>query len=162
MIRIFAFTIITIFLLGTGTNVRADEVTYKNARFGTTITFPVRLFDHRMELPQNGDGVTFLSPDKEASLSVFGQNNALLLNVSEFAKNASQERQSGDKVTLVQAKENWVVVSGFREEKIFYERFEFGENDIIHAAILLYPANDREKYEAHLANIMATLDGPNN
>lgn len=146
----------------------ADEVVYNNHRFGISITFPAQLFDRRMPLPQNGDGVTWLG-DHDASLSVYGFNNALEHTLDSFftsVTNPESRRQSAETVTYKSKGKNWVVVSGtFNHEDtgrsmIFYERYEFGSDGQINAAILKYATKDKQKYEPYLSGIMNSLSGP--
>ncbi len=123
----------------------ADDMTYRNSRFGTSLTFPAEIFSHQMEPPANGDGMTWLSGDG-ASLAVYASNNALGLSPREFADQASQG-QGEFEVTYRRVADDWVVLSGYEEGNIFYYRFEFGADDVIHAMLLKYPPTLRDKYD---------------
>ena len=63
-------------LLGAATAAQADSLTYVNDRFGTTLTFPLDIFDGIDPPPANGDGRRFRSADG-AELAAYGRFNAL-------------------------------------------------------------------------------------
>lgn len=136
----------------------ADTLTYRNARFGTTVTFPAEIFSSQMPPPANGDGMTWVSEDG-ASLSAYASHNALMLSPREFADQASQ---GGDRfeVTYRRVTDDWVVLSGYEDGDIFYYRFEFGADDVIHAMLLKYPPTLREKYDSLTGQIGGSLAGP--
>jgi hypothetical protein len=136
----------------------ADTLTYRNARFGTTLTFPAEIFAVQMEPPANGDGMTWLSDDG-ASLAVYASNNALMLSPREFADQASQGGERFE-VTYRRVADDWVVLSGYEDGQIFYYRFEFGRDDVIHSMLLKYPPTLRDKYDPLTGRIASTLGGP--
>jgi hypothetical protein len=136
----------------------ADTLTYRNARFGTTLTFPAEIFSMQMEPPANGDGMTWLSDDG-ASLAVYASNNALMLSPRAFADQASQGGERFE-VTYRRVADDWVVLSGYEDGQIFYYRFEFGGDDVIHSMLLKYPPTLRDRYDPLTGRIAATLDGP--
>ncbi|MEP0510355.1 MAG: hypothetical protein ABJD38_16700, partial [Aurantimonas coralicida] len=41
----------------------ADDVTYRNERFGTTASFPAEAFPDQLPAPTNGDGLGWSSPE---------------------------------------------------------------------------------------------------
>ncbi|APH72056.1 hypothetical protein [Aquibium oceanicum] len=136
----------------------ADTLTYRNARFGTSLTFPAEVFSDQMEAPANGDGMTWLSDDG-ASLAVYASHNALDLSPREFADQASQG-QGEFEVTYRRVADDWVVLSGYEDGKIFYYRFEFGADDVIHAMLLKYPPTLRDKYDPLTGKLGSSLEGP--
>ena len=138
----------------------ADTLTYKNSRYGTSVTFPAELFRQAMEPPQNGDGMTWLSEDG-ASLAVYAFNNALEASPEAFADQASEPAgREGFEVTYRRVKDNWVVLSGYVEDDIFYDRFEFGADNVIHAMLLRFPRTLKPVYEPHIAAMGKSLNGP--
>lgn len=145
-------------LLVTGVG-RADSITYVNDRFGTSIAFPIELFDSREELPANGDGVVFTSRTG-ASLAVFGQYNAMELTpqtMEDFLRHGIDERST---VTYRRVGDNWTVLSGTYPGMIFYERREFGPSGIIHGFSLNYPQAVHSVYDPAVAAIAESLTGP--
>jgi hypothetical protein len=134
----------------------ADTLTYRNSRFGTTITFPAELFEQRMEPPANGDGMTWISANG-GSLAVYGANNALALDPEGLA---NQVAASGVEVTYRRVGRNWVALSGYEDGAIFYQRFEFGADDVIHGMLLRYPPSLRGVFDPLIADIAGSLGGP--
>jgi hypothetical protein len=134
----------------------ADSLTYRNSRFGTTITFPAELFEQRMEPPANGDGMTWMSANG-GSLAVYGANNALALDPDGLA---NQVAASGVEITYRRVGSNWVVLSGYEDGLIFYQRFEFGADEVIHGMLLRYPEAQRGVYDALIGDIAGSLGGP--
>jgi len=136
----------------------ADLTVYRNARFGTTLTFPSEVFTRQMEPPANGDGMTWLSDDG-ASLAAYASNNALMLSPRAFADQAS-EGNGRFEVTYRRVADRWVVLSGYEDGQIFYYRFEFGAGDVIHSMLLRYPTDRRDRYDPLTGEIGASLGGP--
>jgi len=136
----------------------AETAVYRNDRFGTTLSYPADVFSQPMEPPANGDGMTWLSADG-ASLSAHASYNALMLTPRAFADQAG--RGNGHfEVTYRRVADRWVVLSGFEDGDIFYYRFEFGADDVIHSMLLRYPAALRERYDPLTGAIGRSLDGP--
>lgn len=133
----------------------AQPFTYTNARFGTSATFPDEVFTRQAEPPANGDGMTFLAPDG-ASLAVYGSNNTLEQTPVQLADFASE----GLSVTYRKVGKDWVVLSGRDGGEVFYQRFEFGKDDVIHAFLLKYPATAKAKYDPLVGAIAHSLEGP--
>ncbi len=135
----------------------ADTLTYTNSRFGTSVTFPAEVFGERMDPPQNGDGMTWTAPDG-GSLAVFAFNNALAVTPETLA-DENEGRDDVD-VTYRRVGKDWVVLSGYEKGMIFYQRFEFGADDVIHSVLLKYPQSARETYDDLAGPIAGSLQGP--
>ena len=92
---------------------------YVNSRFGTRVTIPTEVFAPQAA-SADGDGRRFLASDAE--LEVFGwqrEGNETPVTL--------QKRLLGmkgyDRVTYTRTGGRWLVLSGFREGKIFYEKY---------------------------------------
>lgn len=137
----------------------AMALTYSNERFGTSVTFPEDIFSRHMDPPANGDGLTFLSEDG-ASLAVFGMNNALSQTAQGFIDEAKARTDPGYELTYSKAGRDWVVLSGYEDGVIFYQRMEFGADDVIHGLLIKYPPALKSKYDPLVGPIAGSLDGP--
>lgn len=155
MLRIFLIALAVVLPVA---DALADQITYRNARFGTTLTFPSDVFTQQMEPPPNGEGMTWLSDDG-ASLAVYASNNALMLSPREFADQASLGSGRFE-VTYRRVADNWVVLSGYEDGQIFYYRFEFGADDVIHSMLMRYPTDLRGRYDSLTGQIGSSLAGP--
>jgi len=137
----------------------ADTITYTNARFGTQISFPAGLFTQTAELPVNGDGALFTHPDG-GSLAVYAFNNALDLNPREMAANMRSRIGENFSITYERIAENWLVQSGFEEGLIYYQRVEFGADNVVHGFLMKWPEALRTKYDDRISGIGKSLTGP--
>ncbi|MGD9915893.1 MAG: hypothetical protein AB7S80_17585 [Rhizobiaceae bacterium] len=135
----------------------ADSLTYVNERFGTTVTFPAELFDTRLRPPDNGDGMTWTSPDG-ASLAVYGTNNVRDLDPAGLADEVGAT--PGVEITYRKVGKGWAVVSGFQDGLIFYQRFEFGADNVIHVVLIKYPKAQHARYDHASGEIAGSLGGP--
>jgi hypothetical protein len=120
---------------------------YVNDRFGTRLEFPPNVF-----APQpatNGDGRRFLS--KDAALEVFAWPNT----DGENALSMKNRLIGGDgyhHVTYNPSGSGWLVISGFRGDSIFYEKYFFRGGNV-HAFGIEFPA-DRKPFYAPLVERM--------
>lgn len=137
----------------------ADSITYKNARFGTQISFPAALFNKTAELPTNGDGALFTHPDG-GSLAVYSFNNALDLNAKEMAANMRSRIGEDFSITYERVENDWLVQSGYEDGLIYYQRVEFGADNVIHGFLMKWPESLRSKYDARVAEIGKSFGGP--
>lgn len=138
----------------------ADSLTYENSRFGTRISFPSDVFDVIDPPPANGDGRLFRSADG-AELAVYGQHNALDRTPDGMLASARSEAAGREReVTYGASGKDWVVISGYEDGTVFYERHEFGANDTIHSMVLRYPEARKTIYDGLAGAIAGTLEGP--
>ena len=133
----------------------ADIVTHENARFGTRASFPAELFQSRMELPTNSDGITWTAEDG-GSLAIYGMYNALMVSPSELLEETAGETP----LTYSNSGEDWAVASGVEDGTVFYQRWLFGSDDVIHAILLRYPVGLKDKYDPLAGPIAESLSGP--
>ena len=137
----------------------ADPFSYTNARFGTTVTFPGEVFSEQMPAPENGDGATWLAKDG-GSIAVWGMNNALEQTPKGLIDEAKARSDPGYEVTYSTSGTNWAVLSGTEDGWIFYERFEFGADDVIHGLLIKYQPGAKAIYDPLIGPIAASLGGP--
>jgi hypothetical protein len=114
---------------------------YVNDRFGMRFDYPAELFTPEPP-PTNGDGRTFRAAD--ASLQIFAFQNI------ENETPASLERrlvgaEGYENVTYSPSGSGWLVLSGFRGETIFYEKYLF-RGGIIAAFGMEFPSARKPFY----------------
>jgi hypothetical protein len=129
----------------------ARDITYRNDRFGTTATFPSEAFAEALPEPTNGDGRAWRSSNG-AELFIYARANA----GRETPASIIRDRASDDTVTYRKAGNGWVVVSGYRDGKIFYERYIF-RGGVIHSVAIRYPPSLRKTYDRLVGPITKTL-----
>ena len=153
-------TMLALWLLAPVGTADADTIDYRNDRFGTTVSFPGDLFETIRPAPQNGDGRTFTSADG-AKLFVFGQFNALELNPELLLERSKDDAKArGASVSYSATGKNWAVISGTEDDEIFYERHEFGTEDVIHSMVLRYPVAMKPIVDPAVKQIADSLAGP--
>ena len=150
---------ILIALLLSASAAMAADFTYVNDRFGTSVRFPADVFSDEQPPPENGDGRTWLSTDG-ASLAVYGSNNALEQTPESLEADAKARTEPDYKLTYSRAGDDWVVLSGTEGGLVFYERLEFGADDVIHGLLIKYRPESKAKYDPLVGPIAASLSGP--
>lgn len=129
----------------------AEQVTYRNARFGTMAAFPREAFSQQQPAPTNGDGRAWTSPNG-AELYIYARAN----RGGETPRSIIAERGSDDEVTYQRAGRRWAVVSGYRGGKIFYERYIL-RGDLVHSVAIRYPESQRARYDPLVGPITRSL-----
>lgn len=129
----------------------AEDFTYRNERFGTTATFPREAFETALPEPTNRDGRAWASPEG-AELFIYAREN----KGGETPRSVIADRASDDEVTYRKSGERWAVVSGYRDGRIFYERYIF-RGDLIHSVAIRYPESLRKRYDPLVGEITNTL-----
>jgi hypothetical protein len=128
--------------------------TYVNGRFGYSILYPYELLQIQPP-PFNGDGRRFLSKDKGAEMAVWGNFNALFRTVNEEYQGTLKDY--GDGVTYKVLLKNGFVISGIKNDKIYYQKtlyHKFKENlDVFYTFTIEYKKSDREKFDAVIQKI---------
>lgn len=133
--------------------VQARDFTYHNERFGTSAIFPREAFPDQVEAPSNGDGLGWTSPEG-AELFIYARYNL----GGETPNSVIADRSNTDRVTYRKAGRSWAVVSGYRDGRIFYERYIF-RGDLIHSVSIRYPERLRATYDRLVGPVTNTLRG---
>ena len=153
------FSLSALLLLAQATAASAGPVDYSNPRFGTTVTFPGEVFSLPEPPPENGDGMTFLSPDG-ARLAVWGSFNALEQTPEQLADWEVGHQTPNAELTYRRVAKDWLVLSGFDGDEVFYKRFEFGADGVIHGLLVTYPKALKARYDRLVGPIASSFGGP--
>ncbi|HEX2257314.1 MAG TPA: hypothetical protein VHG92_11555 [Afifellaceae bacterium] len=114
---------------------------YVNDRFGTSFSFPADIFTPSPP-PENGDGRRFVAPD--ATLEVYAWHNA----ENETAASLKRRLVGSDgytDVTYSPTGRSWLVLSGYRGDNIFYEKYFF-RSGTVHGFGIEFPAQEKPFY----------------
>jgi hypothetical protein len=87
-------------------------------------------------------------------------NNALEQTPGGLIEEAKARGDAGFELTYSAAGDDWAVLSGYEEGSVFYRRFEFGADDVIHAVHIKYPAELKPVYDPLVGPIAGSLQGP--
>lgn len=113
---------------------------YVNERFGTRLVFP-SIFTPA-EAPEAGDGRRFLSDD--ATLEVYAWENIDGETASSLKRRLLGSTGYTD-VTYSPSGRSWLVVSGYRGDNIFYEKYFFRGGEI-HGFGMEFPSEKKPRY----------------
>ncbi|GGD16630.1 hypothetical protein [Aureimonas glaciei] len=144
------FSAAAAFVLGFGPAL-AEDMTYRNERFGTVATFPREAFPEAQPEPVNRDGRAWTGPNG-AELFIYARAN----RGGETPSTIIADRAADDTVTYKKGGKRWVVVSGYRDGKIFYERYIF-RGDLVHSVAIRYPERARTRYDPLVGPITLSL-----
>jgi hypothetical protein len=128
---------------------------YRNDRFGTAIEYPSRFRPGRP--PDNNDGLSFTAADG-AALAVWGSFNIEEHDVAGLESFLREDPKKGEQITYRAAGKNWLVLSGTRDERIFYQRYLFSHrHEVVNAFEISYPAVLAASYNPIAARISKSL-----
>jgi hypothetical protein len=112
--------------------------TYVNDRYGMRFDYPADVFKPDAP-PENGDGQTFTAED--ATLEIYA-----FRNVNNDTPASLMDRMAGtegyENVTYSPSGETWLVLSGFRGNHIFYEKYMFNDG-VISAFGVDFPKDEK-------------------
>lgn len=123
--------------------VRSDGwQTYVNDRYGMRFEYPADVF-RKTEAAEDGEGRTFFSSD--ASLQIMSTRND-----SDYTPRSMMRDVAGttdyQQITYSPSGKSWLVMSGFRGENIYYEKYFF-RGGLISAFAIEFP-RDRKPFYA--------------
>jgi hypothetical protein len=112
----------------------------QNERFGLAFEYPAEMF--RFErAAERGDGEMFVAPAFNARMVVGAVKNTDGHTPASYQVFTERETYRNDRITYRKRGRNWFVLSGFKGEKIFYEKVIFScGGRLINGFALSYPA----------------------
>jgi hypothetical protein len=129
--------------------------TYRNDRFGTAIEYPGRF--RPGPPPDNNDGQRFAAGDG-ATLLVWGSLNIEERDVAGLEAFLREDPKKGEQITYRAAGKNWLVLSGTRDDGIFYQRYLISHRgEVVNAFEISYPAALGAAYNPIVARISKSL-----
>lgn len=142
--------------------VLADDVyhTYHNPRFGYSIAYPKDILYPQGD-SDNGDGQKFVSKNADASLIVYGSNNALNQSLQDLYLEESRGgtyENPAKVVTYRILKNNWFVVSGYNSRKVFYQKTILNKNQF-KSFYFEYPESKKNIYDLIIRHIASSFKG---
>lgn len=119
-------------------------MTYVNARSGASLTYPTDLFE---PLPPSagGENQRFVSRDGEAELEFIVLPRAPGQTPSSLQRSLIG-REGYEEVTYRPRGRSWFVLSGYRGDRIFYEKYMFAGGSV-QAFAMAYPSGLRHVYD---------------
>lgn len=124
-----------------------EFVNYHNSRFGFRLRYPASTF-RPGEPTENGDGQTFVTDDGQAKVVTYAALNAENLTPQAYRETLMSEYGGYDMLDYQPKGKTWFVLSGFRGDKIFYEKIMFScNNKVINVLAVSFPTAEKSKYE---------------
>ncbi|MDZ4790381.1 MAG: hypothetical protein SGJ17_04115 [Hyphomicrobiales bacterium] len=126
---------------------RVELIDYRNDRYGFRLRYPAATFKPD-EPTESGDGQTFLTVDGQAKIVTYAALNAEKLTPQAYRKTLMSEYDGYDLLDYQPQGKTWFVLSGFRGDKIFYEKIMFScGNQVINVLAVSFPKAEKIKYE---------------
>ncbi len=120
---------------------------YENERFGFRLRYPAAMFKPDRP-PEGGDGQTFITEDGQAKIVTYAALNVEKLTPQTYRKTLLAEYGGYDLLDYQPQSKTWFVLSGFRGEKIFYEKIMFScGNRVINVLAISFPKAEKLQYE---------------
>ncbi|WP_295419197.1 hypothetical protein [Sulfurovum sp.] len=139
--RIIGVMAILLFGIVSQANAQQTYTKYCNARYGFCVEYPVTF---GMEpAPTNNDGRVFYDRDGY-SMRVYGSYNALEHSLNDEMKD---EEKGFDLITYRTKKNNWYVLSGYKDDEIIYlKTYMSRDKEIFYHLYISYPAKFKTDY----------------
>jgi hypothetical protein len=159
----FSFTVVVLavlsFLGSLQAQVRHEYRTYHNARFDYSISYPADLLIPQGEAV-NGDGQRFLSRDGRTELLVYGAYNSLDQTLREiFEQESVRSTEHPNRVVTYKVLRNdWFVVSGTEDGRIFYQKTML-RNSTFKTFRIEYDKNEKQTFDSITAFIARSFNG---
>ena len=115
--------------------------TYANDRHGTEVEFPAHLF---MADPPPADGASRRFASHDATLEVAGWANNNDETVGALKRRLLQSPRY-EEVSYSPSGRDWLVLSGYRGDDIFYEKYLVRDGRV-HAFAIQFPASAKPEY----------------
>jgi hypothetical protein len=118
-------------------------VTYQNERFGYRLFYPSAVFVSG-ELPENGGGQSFYTPDGRAKIVVYGTFNTENFSARPYREIIPTEFGGYDQMDYSPTAQSWFVLSGFRGDSIYYQKVMFScGGKVINALSITFPTAEK-------------------
>ncbi|MEP0944915.1 MAG: hypothetical protein ABJH63_02185 [Rhizobiaceae bacterium] len=131
--------------------------TYKNARFGFHFKFPTKNFAPVGEAANN-DGQVFETSDGQAQIVAYGSYNALEHTPKSYLQWMKAESSQLEEVTYERAARDWIVVSGFVGQNVYYQKTIFScFGEVMNSLVLVYPISQKPIFDPMVGPIAKSL-----
>lgn len=151
--KLLSFVVLSLsFCLSASAQVKYTS--YVNDRFEFLVEYPSSILTPQPQ-PENGDGRTFMSRDKNIEMRAWGQNNALGRTIEQ--QFAEAKRQCG-KTSYERVDAMVFVVSCVKNGRITYQRSIYRESDDVFVNFLIeYPVRDKRRFDPIVTRIANSM-----
>lgn len=122
--------------------------TYKNSKYGFRLSYPGGLFI-KSETPNAASGAIWAAADGNASLLATATENDTSETIDSYRSFVMAETYAGARFDYTPVRDNWFVLSGEKDGRMFYERITFVcDGRYIYGWQINYPADQRRRFDA--------------
>ena len=130
---------------------------YRNQRYGFTLQYPANVFTAD-RASETGDGEVFASADGQAKLLVGALPNESRQSPARYQDYVRRNSYADYRIDYSPLRSNWFVLSGDGNGKTVYEKVIFScEGRLINSFALIYPTEDKRRFDAIVEGIEATF-----
>jgi hypothetical protein len=124
----------------------AETATYRNQRYGFTLSYPHDQFQPQEPLVE--EGRAWVSRDGNARILAGALPNPDGMSLQDYRAYVLKESYAGAEIDYAPVRNTWFVLSGTRAGTMFYERVTFTcGGKLINSWAMLYPAAERRRYD---------------
>lgn len=132
-----------------GSTTAGDWQTYVNARYGFSLSVPHSIFVSGAESTAAETGRVWVSRDGRDRLVASAGVNESRETPSSYRAFVLQKTYSDARITYSPIRSRWFVLSGVKDDRMFYERITFAcQGSLIYGWQITYPASERHVYDA--------------
>ena len=130
---------------------------YRNERFGFSLSYPSAIFEVE-RTAEAGDGRVFSAPGSDARLLVGALVNEAGYNAARYQEYIAQQSYGQFTIGYRRLGTTWFVLSGERENQIFYEKVMFTcGGRLINSFALIYPRDKRHIFDPIVERVEDTF-----
>ena len=130
----------------------AQAKIYANSRYGFQVEIPTRFLPQ--QVPENGDGRVFETPDHSSRITVYGSNN-VANDTAESLMN-SQTKVCPGKIAYKARGKNWLVLSWDDRGQVAYQKTWVGAGSL-NSLLIVYPKSQLKRFDPVVARLEATF-----
>jgi hypothetical protein len=119
---------------------------------GANVDLPMTIFSKDAGQPESGYGRRFLTADGRANLTVQSVPNDTRDSPAVFLAKMNPPSN----IVYQRVTPNFFVVSSFRKDKIWYNRFNFADR-FMNCVLINYPAAEKRQWDSVVTRISDTL-----
>jgi hypothetical protein len=138
----------------TGLKAEGPPMTYRDPRWGITMTFPAVFALVPGSVPEDGGSASFRAANGQATAVVTALRNGMGQSLRALLQEGRQDIQQNSRgtITYERARDGWFVLSGHVAGRIFYRRTFLGRNGHVIATLWIeFPSELRPCLDAAVA-----------
>jgi hypothetical protein len=126
--------------------------TYTSEAYGYRVRYPAYIFDR--ENVSESDLAKFESADGQVKLTVFAAANSDNVGLLQYRDIVLKRFSGYDNLTYGPVGQNWFVLSGYRDNNIYYQKVMFScGGGIVNALALTYPRDRKREFDPIVTGI---------